>query len=159
MQTAFKPLAALRAGDIMSRDPVVIPQHLSLRTAAHLLSQHQVSGAPVIDSQGECVGVLSATDFMHWADEKEDKPRWSAHECACSDWQVMEPEILPENEVAGCMTPDPVMADQNTNLFALARMMLNAHIHRVVIVDAKRHPVGIVTSTDILAAVAQGEAP
>lgn len=157
MQTAFKPLASLTAGDIMSRDPVVISRHMSLRAAAHLLSQKQVSGAPVINSQGECVGVLSATDFMQRAEADRPKSHWSAHECACSDWQVMEPDEVSEDEVATCMTPDPVTADQSAPVFALARMMLNAHIHRVIIVDSRRRPVGIVSSTDILAAVAQGE--
>jgi CBS domain-containing protein len=35
--------------------------------------------------------------------------------------------------------------------------MINAHIHRVVILDRQQRPVGIVTSSDILAAVARGE--
>ena len=33
-------------------------------------------------------------------------------------------------------------------------MMLDAHIHHLIVVDERRRPVGIVTSTDILAAVA-----
>jgi predicted transcriptional regulator len=35
----------------------------------------------------------------------------------------------------------------------LARMMLDAHIHRVIVVDEQNRPVGVVSSTDILAAV------
>ena len=37
----------------------------------------------------------------------------------------------------------------------LAHRMLDAHIHRIVIVDEHGHPVGIVSSTDVLAAVAR----
>jgi len=156
MQTIFKPLTALTAGDIMSRDPVVIPRHLSLRAAAHLLSSHGITGAPVVNAQGKCIGVLSATDFMQWA-EGRPKPRWSAHERACLDGEIMEAEPVPEDDVDAVMTPDPVMAEQNTSIIDLARMMLNAHIHRVIIVDAGSRPVGIVSSTDILAALAQIE--
>jgi CBS domain-containing protein len=32
-------------------------------------------------------------------------------------------------------------------------MMLDAHIHRVVVVDKERRPLGVVSSTDVLAAV------
>jgi CBS domain-containing protein len=34
-------------------------------------------------------------------------------------------------------------------------MMRDAHIHRVIVVDDRGRPVGVVTSTDILAAVAR----
>jgi CBS domain-containing protein len=34
-------------------------------------------------------------------------------------------------------------------------MMVDAHIHRIVVTDDDRSPVGIVTSTDILGAVAR----
>lgn len=36
----------------------------------------------------------------------------------------------------------------------LARMMTDAHLHRLVVVDAQGRPVGIVSSTDVLAALA-----
>jgi CBS domain-containing protein len=36
--------------------------------------------------------------------------------------------------------------------------MIDAHIHRVVILDRQQRPVGMVTGGDILAAVAQGDA-
>jgi CBS-domain-containing membrane protein len=37
---------------------------------------------------------------------------------------------------------------------SLARRMLDASIHRVIVVDEDNHPIGIVSSTDIMAAVA-----
>ena len=35
--------------------------------------------------------------------------------------------------------------------------MIDAHIHRIIIVDQHQHPIGIVSSTDILAAVARAD--
>jgi CBS domain-containing protein len=58
---------SLTAEDLMSREVVTIPQELPLREAAQLLYKHQIGGAPVVDTKGRCVGVLSATDFVHWA--------------------------------------------------------------------------------------------
>lgn len=155
---ATKPLFALTAKDVMSLDVVTIPQEMSLRAAAHLLSQIQISGAPVVDAEGRCVGVVSATDFVRWADEgeKATPTHRPPTPCYCA-WQVLELEELPANQVAAYMTLDPVTVPPSTPIGKLARLMLDAHIHRVIVVDEHRRPIGIVSSTNILAAVAYGD--
>jgi CBS-domain-containing membrane protein len=150
-----KPLANLTAAHLMSRDLVVIPRHLSLRAAAQLLSQARVSGAPVIDPHGRCVGVLSTTDFMHLARDDRGHPGPSPDACVCADWQMVDLDLLPPDSVVGFMTRDPVTAPTTACIRDLARRMLDAHIHRIVIVDENGRPVGIVSSTDVLAAVAR----
>jgi len=158
MLTTCKPLISLTAAEIMTPDPVVIPLHLTLRAAAHLLSLSRVTGAPVINVRGECIGVLSATDFMKWAQCKKNSSPWLGPEDSLgTDWEMVKPAAVPEEDVAIHMTPDPVTASPSATLGTLARQMIDAHIHRVIIVDEKARPVGIVTSTDILAAVAQAD--
>jgi len=155
MRLSTKSFASLTAADLMSREVTAISRHLSLRSAAHLLSQAHVSGAPVIDAIGSCVGVISATDFVHWAEGCRPVRTDAAHsECACSDWQVFDSDELPPEEVGNFMTPDPVTTLPATHIGELARMMIDAHIHRIIIVDERNCPVGVVSSTDILAAVA-----
>jgi CBS-domain-containing membrane protein len=157
MPATTKSLMSLTAADLMSRDVVAIPQRMSLRAAAHLLSRARVTGAPVIDSSGCCVGVISATDFMHWADgdsARRRKPHGA--ECVCSEWQVVDAAFLPSEEVAAHMTADPVTVRPDTRIQDLARTMIDAHIHRVIVVDGQRRPIGIVSGTDVLAAVALG---
>jgi CBS domain-containing protein len=159
MLTTTKPFLALTAADLMTPDVVMIPKEMSLRTAAHMLAQHQITGAPVVDAMGRCVGVISATDFMRWADEdRPTTPEPNADSnCVCSEWQVMDLEEIPTDEVARYMTPDPVTVAPAITVGQLARQMLDAHIHRVVVVDRGNHPVGVVSSTDILAAVAYAD--
>ncbi len=152
MATMCKALDTLTAADIMTHDPVVIPRDLSLRAAAHLLSQSRVTGAPVVNARGECIGVLSATDFMALA---EGKNSLSPLEYVLGDWRLTYVDAVPEDDLAECMTADPVTAPPTITIAALARHMIDAHIHRVIIVDEKRRPIGIVATTDILAAVAQ----
>jgi CBS domain-containing protein len=53
------------------------------------------------------------------------------------------------------MTTDVVTASPQTPLPELARMMVDAHIHRIVITDDLGKPVGIISTTDVLAAVAR----
>jgi CBS-domain-containing membrane protein len=157
MHVLSKPFLTLTAADVMTRDVVVIPERMSLRTAATLLARARVSGAPVVDAAGACVGVLSNTDFVRWArgEAPRQAPRFTT--CVCSEWQVIEVDSLPTDEVAAYMTADPVTAPAHTGVIALARMMLDAHIHRVIIVDGHERPVGVVSSTDVLAAVANAD--
>jgi len=146
----------LTAEDLMSRDMVTLPRKMSLRAAAHLLNQTHISGAPVVDEQGRCVGMLTSTDLMAWVDkgERAAKRLFNTAACICTDWQVSDLSVLPVDEVSRHMTKDLVTATLATPVTDLARSMIDAHIHRVLITDKQGRPLGVVTSTDILAAVA-----
>lgn len=158
MKTLIKSFFDLTVEDLMSRDVVTVPRDVSLRVAARLLSHSQITGAPVVDEEGRLVGALSASDFVRWtereplADDKEDESR---QPCVCSDWQVIDVEQLPLDAVCRHMTCDPVTVAPDTPIRELARMMLDAHIHRLFVVNEERHPIGVVTTTDILAALAR----
>jgi CBS domain-containing membrane protein len=153
-----KPLLALTAHDLMSEALLMVPREMSLPMAARLLSRANVSGAPVVDDAGRCVGVLSATDFIHWAENPAaHRPQPHAQHEACAAWQILDTDELPEEAVGRFMTADPVMVDPSAGIGKLAHMMLDAHIHRVIVVDHDHRPIGIVSATDILAAVARAE--
>jgi CBS domain-containing protein len=156
--TRTKPFLSLTAEDLMSRDLVLIPSHVSLRTAARMLSSARVSGAPIVDENGQCVGVISATDFVRWIEGEPRKPPIPCGPaCVCSEWQVVDYDYLPEDEVGHYATHDMVTVGPWTTLGEIARKMLDAHIHRVIVVDQTMRPVGVVSSTDVLAAVAYAE--
>jgi CBS-domain-containing membrane protein len=70
------------------------------------------------------------------------------------EWGVVEVEKLPDDPVQCYMTPDPVTVHCEVGIRTVARMMIDAHIHRVMIVDHERHLVGVVSSSDLLAAIA-----
>jgi CBS-domain-containing membrane protein len=152
------PLLDLTAADLMTRELTLLPQDMSLAAAAHLLSQAHISGAPVVDSRGRLVGVLSTSDFVNWISRGgcEARIRKPPAGCVC-EWEVVNLEALPSDAVRFHMTADPVTAAPETPITELARKMIDVHIHRVIVVDAARRPAGIVSSTDILAAVAYAE--
>ena len=156
MRTATQSLLSLIAADVMSTRLVTVPEEMSLAGAARLLSGARVSGAPVVDAEGRCIGVLSAGDFVSWAEKGEGSAKQLQERCDCaySAWQVLDADTLPRDSVASYMTADPVMTAPSTPIDEMARMMVDAHIHRVVVVDEDERPIGIVSSTDILAAVA-----
>ncbi len=159
MRTTAERLTSLTAADLMSRDVLTIPRAMSLRAAAHLLAQLRVSGAPVVDERGACVGVISATDFLRRADgQRKDGLPAPRSDCVCADWQMVEIDTLPAEAVCSHMTADPVMVPPHMPIRQLARAMVDAHIHRVIVTDARERPIGVVSSTDVLAAVARTEA-
>src|SRR5262249_48650611 len=151
MTAIDRPLHELCAADLMSRELVLIPDDISLQDAARRLVRHQVSGAPVVDCCGKLVGVISSSDFLRRRSEVDLHSSASMSPCVYAEWQVVDVEQLPDETVRRRMTPDPVTADEQTFVAELARLMVDAHIHRVIIVDEDHAPKGIVTSTDILA--------
>jgi CBS domain-containing protein len=73
-----------------------------------------------------------------------------------TDWQVVDVEQLPTETVGQFMTPDPITVAVDTPLPELAQKMVDAHVHRIIVIDRRNRPVGVVSSMDILAAVARG---
>jgi len=158
MTPASKPLLNLTAADLMSASVVMIPEEMSLQGAAHLLAQAHVSGVPVVNYEGRCVGVLSSTDFVRWVDKRRPGVRSAEDRSTfCKVWQIVDPCQLPEDAVHNYMTLDVVLVAPNTTIGAVARMMIDAHIHRVIVADHRGRPAGIVSSMDVLAAVARAE--
>jgi CBS domain-containing protein len=205
MKTTNNNLRALTTADLMGQQVITIPQELSLRAAAQLLCQSDIGGAPVVDADGRCIGVLSARDFVHWAAEGaygldevplaicpyqlkgrlltgEDAVICKLAEGSCP-WQEMRPTTggrrtavcrrpqgardgrqqpskdVPAVGVLRYMSTDVVTVGPQTPLSELARTMLAAHIHRVIVVDQEPKPMGVVTSTDVLATLARSATP
>jgi CBS-domain-containing membrane protein len=154
-----RTLFDLTAADLMSREVITVPQEMPLPAAARVLAQAQVGGAPVVDSQGRCVGVFSASDLARRAQlEKRAAQRAPAIPgCVCSDWEVVEHDwdTLLAESVGWYMTADPVLVSPETRVGELARMMVDAHIHRLIVAGTDRRPTGVVSSTDVLAALAR----
>jgi CBS domain-containing protein len=154
MATSVARFSTLTARDLMTGTVESIPQEMSLRAAAHLLSQARISGAPVVDELGRCVGVLSASDFVHLA-EQGDRAGASgpSSTCVCSDWQVMDVDRLARDQVRWHMSARPITVSPGTRIAELARRMTEARVHRLIVVDALGRPIGIVSGTDIVKAV------
>jgi CBS domain-containing protein len=99
-------------------------------------------------------GVCPIQTKKSGADGKETLICSQPH-CVLVDWQMVDVEHLPGGRLRQYMTPDPVTAMPSTSIRVLARMMIDAHIHRIIIVDEGQEPIGIVSSTDLLAALAE----
>src|SRR5579864_3636883 len=66
----------LTARDIMTRDVVTVSPHTSLRYVAKLLAGRHISGVPVVDDDGQVVGIVSENDLLQWSDQPGEKQAW-----------------------------------------------------------------------------------
>jgi CBS-domain-containing membrane protein len=156
--TTTKDLFDLTAEDLMSRKVITVSQEMSLPAATGILAQAQIGGAPVVDSEGRCIGVFSTANLARRTrlEKRAAQTAPAVPGCVCSDWQVVEHDwdTLPAESVTWYMTMDPLLAPRETRIGELAKMMADAHIHRLIVAGTDRRPIGIVSSTDVLAAVA-----
>lgn len=157
MNSAIERLLKLRVADVMTPEVVSLSSHQTMSQAAALLTNRRISGAPVVDEQGRCVGVLSAADFARRAEVTRDvQPAFCGqkHRLAqeASDEAFRIDEVL--DDLVAChmsATVQSVHADES--LIDAGRLMCAHHIHRLIVLDASRRPVGILTSLDLTAAV------
>ena len=57
-------LAKIRVRDVMSADCWTVAADQTMDSAAEEFLNRRVSGMPVVDGQGQAVGVISTTDFI-----------------------------------------------------------------------------------------------
>ena len=111
----------MEARDIMSKDVIVLTPDMDVQEAADLLVRYRIHGAPVVDAAGMLVGMVSLVDLVG----------------------------KPGGTVRDIMTPDPVVAMEDTPVEELAQLMLDEMVRRVPIVRGGQ-VVGIVSASDIL---------
>jgi len=158
MLTIHKALFELTAEDLMSRDVVCIPSATSLQEAARRLVEAGISGAPVIDEDGRCPGMLSQTDLARAVARREAPPAHEDDEFA-SEWQMGDVDDLPDDEVGRYLTRAVITAPPATPINELAAQMCDARVHRVLITAPDGRVVGIVSSLGVLRAVAGDAVP
>lgn len=146
--------AELKASDVMTREPVCVEPSTCIRSLARAFEDNEISGAPVIDADGRVVGVVSKTDLIRRCSEgSADVPPAYLFEVLCEQESVDDATDLPPETlfcVEDFMSEDPLMVSPEMSAAAIARELHERRIHRVIVVDADRRPLGVVTSLDLL---------
>jgi CBS domain-containing protein len=131
----------LRAGELMTIDPVVVAVDAPIEEAERLILEHGVSGLPVVDDNGALLGVISQTDFMHLADP---------------DVRALIHHKVSGVRVGEVMSRPPVTVTVSTPLVEAARSMVTERVHRVVVVDDDQRPLGVLSAMDFVTLFAEG---
>ena len=60
---AHDPASGMKIGEIMTRNPITVPADYTAGEAAQILLDHNVSGLPVTNAEGELVGTITRDDL------------------------------------------------------------------------------------------------
>jgi CBS domain-containing protein len=136
-------LQELTVADVMTRDVAVIQGAASMQEAAAILLRAGASGAPVVNAEGRCVGVLSAVDFLRCGAS-------SMRRTSADDDAMALPEQSPP--VDRYMTTDVLSVSAQAPLTAAAETMCMRHVHRLIVTDERARPIGVISTLDVASA-------
>lgn len=141
--------------DVMTIDVYAFAQDTSIDTAARILANRHISGAPVISRSGQPVGVVTMADLVD-----PDRPRTQRSGYPLF-YRIVEDRIeeigddvaTGEGRVADVMSPFVLSIEASATLREAAHRMIGEQVHRLLVMDGTRL-VGIVSSLDLLRGLA-----
>lgn len=122
----------LHASNVMVKDVITVMDTTPLKDVARMFVEKKITGAPVINGEGELVGVISETDIIR---KTNNIGAWSP------------------STAGQIMTKPAVTVAPDETLQRVCEMMYNRRIHRVVVAEGTQIK-GILTTMDILRAIA-----
>jgi CBS domain-containing protein len=137
---------------VMTRKVFAVGPDTSIESAARLLAQKRVSGAPVVSADGEIVGVVSLSDLV-------DPDREAGSEIGNAHYYLLErgvateygdPTIPRDGSVAEVMTQNVLAVAPQMTIVEAGQRMISLGVHRLLVVDEGRQLVGIVSLIDLV---------
>lgn len=119
--------------DYMTRDLITLSPETEINHAMNLLLNNRISGAPVLDANGQLVGVLSKKDCLKAALEASYYRDWG-------------------RAVASYMTTKVETVEAGMNILAVTEVFLNSHYRRFPVLENGRL-VGQISRADVLRAM------
>jgi CBS domain-containing protein len=154
----------MRAVDVMTTDVITVDPDTTVQALATLLAERGISGAPVLDSGGRLVGIISEGDLLHRAEigtarrHRERRRSWWLDHFA-SD---LAREYVKSHgrTVKDIMTRDVATVTEETDLADVAALLEARRIKRVPVMRDDKI-VGIISRANIVRAVgaAKGAPP
>ncbi len=119
----------LKVSRVMTPDPMVISSQHLMADVKTIMREHRFSGIPVVDD-GELVGIISVQDLMHAFEE-----------------QALEAPVqrfmTPRDKLITAAAEEPV--------FEALKRLEQTRVGRLLVLDAERRLVGMLTKGDIMA--------
>lgn len=142
-----------KVADVMNTDVITVTPETSLRDLAEVLSKNRINGVPVVDDEGDVIGVVCESDLM-----ERNRPLHIPTVFVLLDaWIPMENPWRLEKEIKRiCATTvediysrPAVSVEPETDLSEVARIMHEQNLHTIPVVDRGKL-VGVVGKSDII---------
>ena len=158
---AFADTQTLLAKDIMQRDVVVVSGGDTLREALDLMTENHVTGLPVMNAKGCCVGLISSSDILNYELEHSEFSQEANDDVArhfdmdSQRWESVRItsfalEEFAEVRVEQVMARHLIWVPFTTPIKDVARKMISEGVHRVLVLDDDQRLFGIISSTDFV---------
>ena len=154
MQAYRRKMGEITCADIMSRDMVTADYGTDLEEAWAQLRLHKIKAIPVIDRAQRVIGIISLVDFLKRANLKT----YESFEDKLVKFIKRTPGMASDKpEVVGQIMAAPVYTAKDTmHIVELVPLLSERGLHHIPIVDAERRLVGMVTQSDLIAALYAG---
>ncbi|WP_027231543.1 HPP family protein [Phyllobacterium sp. UNC302MFCol5.2] len=151
MHAYHRRFGEIRCEDIMSSDVVSVAPETSVRRAFALLRRHRIKALPVVNSEGRLIGIVTQTDFMQraaWPSRTALRPGIVGKFGSIIGVAQKQPRV-----VADIMTAPVQFVRPDTLVTELVPAMADRGLHHLPVADAEGHVLGIVTQSDLIAAL------
>lgn len=119
------------AQDLMSGPVTTLSPEALLTDAWTLMHKKGFRHVPIVSDQGRLVGIISDRDLLHFSRGPDDR-------------------IAASQRIGQIMQTNVLTATPTTDVTEIVRVMLDERVHALPIIDGAHHPIGILTSSDIL---------
>ncbi len=137
------------AADLMTPDPVTLPETTPLAKAAAVMADRGLKRIPVVDAQQRLVGMVSRSDLLATvAEGLRQRPATP----------IRQPDSAPKT-VGEIMITDVPTVQPDTPLAETLDRLLETDKRRVIVVDGERRVVGIITDGDVMRRAAKRVRP
>ena len=137
----------------MTTDLIAVPQDLDIVTAAQILLDNRINGAPVVDEDGHLLGILCQSDLIA---QQKKYPIPTVFTFLDSFIQLTSSKKIQKQiqkiaalKVSDAMTPNPVAVSPDTQIETIAALMVDNNFHTLPVVEKSRL-VGIIGKEDLL---------
>lgn len=156
-------MLTLTAKDIMKPEVLFAYEGWSIKYLGEFLHKHHITGAPVVASDHELVGVVSVTDVFNFENANKDhklaKLKDYYQECYALDFHSKDLETWSLSAEESCtvhqiMNNKIISVEPDTGIKAICQTMVSNGIHRVFVTKDKQIQ-GVVSTSDILAMIVE----
>ncbi len=137
----------MKVRDIMTTNTISVRGDTLLKEAARIMVRNQISGLPVIDSDGRLVGIVTEGDFLRQEVSRDRPYRLSLLDALFGD---STPETPIAETVAEVMTDKVVTITPEASIGEAARLMASRNVKRLPVVGDEGVLEGIISRADIV---------